>query len=211
VPTFTIDGAPATFAEVVSALAKEGEAFAYVPKSRFDAEVTARRTAESTLGEKSEAHTAAEKALAKLAKQHEALTAEAGELRTAAELGTIGIRDAQTQRALRAIHAAEMSGAEKPIPLTDWIQSDAGKAHPVVAAVLPKPGDGNASGTGTRGTPGTSNGTTTTQPRPGARRTIDQINAYFASAEFKALTPADKAKAIDAAESEVNATGNAGA
>lgn len=209
-PKFQIDGVDATPAEIISALAKEGEAFAYVPKSRFDTEVAARRTAEAALGEKSEAHTAAEKALAKLQRQHEALTAEAGELRTASELGAIGITDAKVRTSLRAIHAAEMAGAEKPVSLTEWLQSDAGKAHPVVAAVLPKAGangaQGNGSGTAT-GTPGTGAGTGQAPP-PGQRRTPEQLAAYFGSAEYKALPPADRAKMIDKLEAESKA-GNA--
>lgn len=208
-PKFQIDGVDATIAEVVSALAKEGDAFAYVPKARFDTEVTARRTAEAALGEKSEAHVSAEKALAKLQKQHEALTAEAGELRTASELGAIGITDAKVRTSLRAIHAAEMAGAEKPIPLAEWLQSDAGKAHPVVAAVMPKGGQPN-NGTpnaASHGTPRTANGTTPTQPLPGQRRTPEQLAAYFASVEYKALPPADRAKMIDKLEAEANGGG----
>ena len=206
-PKFQIDGVDATLAEVVSALAKEGDAFAYVPKSRFDTEVTARRTAESALGEKSEAHTAAEKALAKLQKQHEALTAEAGELRTASELGALGIVDAKVRTSLRAIHAAEMAGAEKPVSLTEWLQSDAGKAHPVVKAVIPAAGaqgNGNGQGTAGTGTPGTGTGTGNAPP-PGQRRTPEQLNAYFKSAEYAALPAVEKMKMIDKLESEASA------
>lgn len=202
-PVFTIDGAPATLTEVVAALGKEGPEFAYVPKARLDTEINARKALEAQIGEMDGSTKNAARELAKLRKDYEALNAETGELRTAAELGAIGITDAKTRTALRAIHAAEMAGAEKPVGLAEWIQSDAGKAHPVVARIVAPAETTTATQTGT-GAPTTTAGTLPVT-KPGVKKTEDQLRAYFGSAEYRALPAAEKLAMVTRLEAESKA------
>lgn len=194
----------------------------YIPKSRFDTIEAAKKTAEAALRELQpkaagydtvKAELDAARALADQARTDGASEAAKarGELATYRACVAIGHTDPRVVTSLSTIHAAEMAAVEEKdrVDLAAWLQSDTGKAHPVVAALTVKAATppAPAPAGSPPGTPSTLPPRTpaTTPPAPTGKMTIQQVQAVVTSREYQALTADQKKAKLNEMEAQANA------